>query len=163
MTDNTQVGEEIGRRISTNELGYDKATIQELTLPTRDKPVPIFLCRFIGEARDLKAYQKKAEGDRPASIGYGFLGEFEGTGANGVVKTGTVLYLPGYLEDMVSSAMSGGENAVRLAVDIYATYDADAATSYVFTGRNLIKQESPAVDSIKAQIASMPLPALPLA
>lgn len=151
------IGEEIGRKLSVGEFaGFDKPGIQRLVLNNRDEPH--ILVRFIGEAIGLKAYNKPAEGDREASKGYGFLGEFEGTSASGEVKTGSLLYLPGFIEDRMVAGLEGGDSRIRIALDVYAVYDEKSATSYVFLARSLIASENPVVDEIKKQLRAVPMP-----
>lgn len=145
-------GEEIGRKLSVASFGYDKEAILELVMA--DKANQHFLVRYVGEASGLKPY----ENDK-GEVQFGLLGEFEGTSRDGDVKAGTVLYMPNYITDQIASILERNKEAiVEIAVDIYANFDKESATMYVFTGRNLIKQNNPTVDKIKAQLAGIPLP-----
>lgn len=155
MSDNEQIGEEIGRKLSVGAVGFDKPEIQKLVLA--DQENSHFLVRAVGEARGLKPYQKQAEGDRPASVGYGFIGDFEFTnGVTGQTLNGNIAYFPGFIEDVLASALESGESVAHVAIDIYATYDKESATSYVFSARNLIPQKSKAVEDIKKALPQMP-------
>jgi len=147
-------GQAIGRRISPKEMGYDKEAILKLVLSDTDSEHAIY--RVVGIATALKPYKDKTDnGD--GSVKFGLMGQFEATGVDGEIKTGSALYLPGYVNDMVVAALSmDGNEAVRLAFDIYAKYDKDAATSYVFVARDLLNAGANSVDEIKAEIASLP-------
>mgnify|MGYP001459948682 CR=1 FL=1 len=158
MTDQP-IGSEIGRKLSVGEMGFDKLTIQGLVASNRE--ADHFLARFVGVVTSLKPY-KIREGERAGEVAYGLMGQFEGTANDGTVLKGSVLYLPGYANDMVIAAMqSGGAEdvvSVRIGFDVYARFDADAATSYVFTVRDLLNTQQTGVEEVKAQIQALPLP-----
>lgn len=157
MTDNT-IGREIGRKLSVAELGYDKEAIQKLVLANTGEKH--FLARFVGTVTGLKPYKIK-DGDRAGEIAFGLQGMFEGTGANGEIKDGSVCYLPGYVNDAIVAAFSASGDddiTVRLAIDVYAKYDKTSATSYTFTCNDLLNTGSESVDEVKAAIASLPMP-----
>lgn len=146
------IGEEIGRKLSVKELGWSKAAIQKAVL--NDQNAEVFLARFVGLATGTKEFRNQ-EGE----VGFGLIGNFEGTSADGEQKAGTVLYLPGYVQDQIVSVLHSNEDVgVQIGVDVYAHYEEDAATSYVFTARNLIKIENPALEAVKAQVSSLPMP-----
>lgn len=152
------IGSEVGRKLSVKELGWDKPTILQTVLANQESNHP--LARFMGIATGLKPYKIK-EGENAGQVGYGLLGQFEGENLiTGESKQGSVLYLPGYINDMVVAALSSGEDvaSVRIAFDIYAKYDADAATSYVFTGNDLLNTRLAGVDEVKAAIQALPKP-----
>lgn len=155
------IGREIGRKLSVKELGYDKATILETVLA--DREANHFLGRFVGSVTGLKPYKVK-EGDRAGETAYGLQGMFEATGGNGNTKDGSVLYLPGYVNDAIVSIFAADEDvsSVKIAFDVYARYDADAATSYVFTVHDLLNTGSESVDEVKEAIKSLPMPSAPL-
>ena len=156
MTDQTQIGEEIGRKLSAKEVGYDKTTILEMVMT--NKEVPHFLFRVIGMATGTKPYESEY-GD-----GEALLGQFQAIKPDGTEINGSSLYLPAYIQDMVVAGLNaaGDGAAARIGIDIYAQYDADAATFYVFSGRSLLAADTQAVDSIKALIGKTPMPtALP--
>jgi hypothetical protein len=155
MTTDNKVGKEIGRKLSVAELGYDKPAIQQLVLADRENE--IFIARFVGMANGLKPYVNQKNETQ-----FGLLGAFEGTGRDGQIADGTLLYLPGYVQDAIAAALSSESDvSVEVAVDVYAYYDADAATSYVFVARNLIEVKNPVVEALKAKVSAMPLPSLP--
>lgn len=149
------VGQEIGRKLSVQSFGWDKPTIVEAVM--KDKESEIFLARFVGVATGVKPYEND-KGD----VQYGLIGDFEGTGPDGEIIPGSVLYMPAYVTDQIASILERDTTAtVDIAHDQYAHFDADAATMYVFTVRSLIKTESPRVAAIKAQLQGVALPSLP--
>lgn len=155
-------GGEIGRRISARDMGYSKSRILEMIMG--DKGSDHFLFRVVGVASGLKPYRNKQEGDRQGEVMFGLLGQFEATNADGEVKVGSVCYLPGYVNDMIVAALSMEDTAaVRIAFDVYARFDESAATSYVFTARDLLNAEPQGVAEVKAELASLPMPPKTLA
>lgn len=152
------VGRQLPRKLTIKELGWDKGNIQAAVLA--DREARIFLARFVGVASALKPYRVKAEGDRNGEIAYGLVGEFEGTNHDGEVKIGAVLYLPGYVNEMIAAVLSSNPDAsgVRVAYDVYARFDEAAATSYVFDVFDLINVEMDSVKEVKASIAALPMP-----
>lgn len=151
------IGKEIGRKLSVRELGWDKASILEKVIANRE--APHFLARFVGVVTGVKPYKIK-EGDRAGEVAFGLMGNFEGSNADGESKDGSVLYLPGYVNDMIVGIMQSADEiiSVRIAFDVYAKYDADAATSYVFTVNDLLNEGSQTVDEVKEAIKALPLP-----
>lgn len=153
-------GELVGGKISAGSLGFDKKVLQKLCLDDTDGEHFIF--RVIGMATDTQAYQIKAKPGEDAQEGFGLLGTFEATDRNGVVTNGTTLYLPRVAQNLGVSAVHSGSN-IELAMDVYAKYDEDSATSYVFLVRSLIAPDTSAVDNIKKMLGNTPLPQLPSA
>lgn len=151
------IGKEIGRKLSVKELGWDKPAIQQATLNDRENP--IHLVRFVGAVTSLKPY-KTQDGE----TGFGLMGAFEGTSSTGETKDGSVLYLPGYVNDAIVAVFNADESitAIKIAFDVYAKYDADAATSYVFSVNDLLNTGNDTVDEVKEAIKALPMPkALP--
>ena len=153
-------GQEIGRRLSVGEMGWGKENILKAVLDDTEKQH--FLVRFVGVATGVKPYKIK-EGDKAGETAFGIMGQFQGTNADGEVMDGTTLYLPGYINDMVVNALSIDDSvvSVRIAFDVYAQYDAKSATSYVFTGRDLIGGQQAGVAEVNEQIKAMSLPSGP--
>ncbi len=153
-------GQEIGRKLSVGEMGWDKEAILKAVLAETGRQH--FLARFVGVATGVKPYKIK-EGDRAGETAFGIMGQFQGTNSDGEVMDGTTLYLPGYINDMVVNALSIGDDvvSVRVAFDIYAQYDAKSATSYVFTGRDLIGGQQAGVQEVNEQIKALALPSGP--
>lgn len=150
-------GQSLSKKLSIKGLGYDKATILKLVLS--DQNAEHFLARFVGVATQPKPYKIK-EGERAGEIGFGLMGQFEGTSADGEVLTSAVCYLPEYATEMVLGALGAGEDvvSVKIAFDVYAIYDEKAATSYTFTVRDLLNQGAAGVDEVKAAITALPMP-----
>lgn len=147
-------GMEIGRRISPKEMGYDKETLLKLVLS--NTAVEHALYRVVGIATSLKPYKDKTENGN-GETKFGLMGQFEATSVDGEIKTGSSLYLPTYVNDMIVAALSmEGTEAVRLAFDVYVKYEKDAATSYTYIARDLLNAGSQSVDEIKAEISSLP-------
>lgn len=156
MVDTQQtIGTEIGRKLSAKECGWDSTRILEAVLANKNSDIP--LLRVIGMATGWSEYQSDY-GD-----GESLIGQFEATNTDGDVFNGSSLYLPAYIQDMVlANLKASGEGAgVQIALDIYARYEASAATKYIFVGRSLLAADTRAVDAIKAQLGSTPMPALP--
>jgi len=155
-------GQEVGRKLSIRELGFDKETLLKTVMT--DTGANHFLGRFMGVATGIKPYKIK-EGERAGETAFGIMGEFEAVNSDGESKTGTLLYLPGYVNDAVVNAFSVSDDvqAIRLAYDVYARYDAKAITSYVFTVRDLLNNGSAGVEEVKTQIQALPMPPKTLA
>lgn len=153
------VGRQLPRKLTIKELGFDKTAIQKLVLG--DTNSRHFLARFVGVASALKPYRIRSEGERDGEIAYGLVGEFEGTNADGEVKSGAVLYLPGYVNEMIAAVLQSNQDVagVRVAYDVYAVHNEDAATSYTFEVFDLINTASEGVAEVKATIAALPMPA----
>ena len=151
------IGKEIGRKLSVRELGFDKGRILESVMANREENH--FLARFVGVVTGIKPYKIK-EGERAGEIAFGLMGQFEGQNSDGEAKDGSVLYLPGYVNDMVVSMFQSSEDivSVRIAFDVYAKFDADAATSYVFTVNDLLNEGSQSVDEVKEAVKALPMP-----
>lgn len=152
---NQVVGQEIGRKISAKEVGWDSDRVLEAVMANKTEDVPLY--RVIGVATATSEYESDY-GDGSALIG-----QFEAQTSDGKTFNGSALYLPGYLQQMaVANLQASGEGAgLQIALDIYARYESSAATKYIFVGRSLIAADTRAVDAIKAQIGNTPLPALP--
>jgi hypothetical protein len=151
------IGKEIGRKLSVKELGWDKAAILKTVLSNQEEKH--HLARFVGVVTGLKPYKIK-EGDKAGEVAFGLMGQFEGSNADGESKEGSTLYLPGYVNDAIVSIFSADSDvtSVKIAFDVYASYDADAATSYVFTVNDLLNQGSQSVDEVKEAIKALPMP-----
>lgn len=152
-----EIGKEIGRKLSIKDMGYDKATILKMVLNNPDEKH--FLVRFTGVANGVKPYKIK-EGERAGEVAYGLLGAFEAINADGVSKDGSVCYLPGYVNDAIVAALQSSEDivGVRVAIDVYARFDNDSATSYIFTANDLLNTGSETVAEVKEAIKALPLP-----
>ena len=151
------IGREIGRKLSVAEMGWDKEAI--LTAVMSDKNANHFLARFVGVVTGLKPYKIK-DGERAGETAYGLQGTFEGTSANGDTSSGSVLYLPGYVNDAIVSLFAANDDiaSIRIAFDVYAHFDSTAATSYMFTVNDLLNTGSESVEEVKAEIKSLPMP-----
>lgn len=146
-------GKEIGTKLSVKSFGYDKETILTAVMANKDQDIP--LVRFVGSATGLRKYKSDyVEGGE----GFGLSGSFEGTSVKGEVKNGSVLYLPKNVHDMVEAMLSMADDvaAVRIGLDVYARYDKDAATSYVFVVRDVLNEGDTSVDAIKEKLAEVP-------
>lgn len=146
-------GKEVGTKLSVKSFGFDKERLLELVMANKGVDVP--LVRFTGAATGLRKYKSEyVEGGE----GFGLSGQFEGVSVDGETKNGSVLYLPKNVHDMVEAALSMADDvmAVRLAFDVYARYDKDAATSYVFVVRDILNEGEQSVDAIKEAIKDVP-------
>lgn len=152
------VGKAIGRKLSVNEFGFDKPTLQKLVLG--DQEAQHFLARFVGVVTGLKPYKTKGDENRPPETAFGLMGSFEGTSVNGEVKEGAVLYLPSYVNDMVVAMLQADESiaSIRIAFDVYASYEEKSATSYTFTVNDLLNDGSQSVEEVKSAITALPMP-----
>lgn len=160
---NNAPGQELGRKLSARSFGWDKEHIQEAVI--KDKENDHFLYRVIGTIGTTKAYKSRQldPDTKEALEGFGLLGMFEATGSDGTVLTGSTLYLPGYVTDAIVGAIHAGDGEVnvRIAYDVYARYDKESITSYVFIVRSLIAPDTSALDDIKKLMGDVTLPALP--
>jgi hypothetical protein len=146
-------GKEVGTKLSVKSFGWDKEKLQEMTMANKMVDVP--LVRFTGAATGLRKYKNAFSDD---GEGFGLSGQFEGQSVDGEVKNGSVLYLPKNVHDMVEAAlqMSDDVQAVRIAFDVYARYDKDSATSYVFVVRDILNEGEQSVEAIKEAIKEVP-------
>lgn len=152
-TTNGPVGQELGRKLSVASFGWKKPSIQEAVLA--DKKGDVFLMRVVGVATSLQPYKDKESGETR----YGSRGQFEATGSDGQVMNGSVLYLPSYVQAGIEAALAMEDAlGVRIAYDVYAKYDADSATSYTFTVRDLLGEGSASIDGVKDTISGLALP-----
>lgn len=151
------IGKEIGRKLSVAALGWDKEEILKLVLSNTEEKH--HLARFVGSVNGLKPY-KIREGERAGEAAYGLLGAFEGTSSTGEVLDGSVLYLPGYVNDAIVAVFSASDDiaSIKIAMDVYASYDKTAATSYVFSVHDLLNVSNQSVDEVKAEIKALPMP-----
>lgn len=160
------IGQEVGRKLSIKELGWDKASILQTVLAAQNDKH--FLGRFVGTVTGLKPYRKQDVKDGESPVGYGLQGDFEGiSGKTGETVKGIVCYLPGYINDAITSifAADAAVESVKIAYDVYAYYDDSAATSYVFSVHDLLNVGSESVAEVKEAIKALPLPSgsVPLA
>jgi hypothetical protein len=159
------IGQELGNKLSVKSFGWDKEHILEAVMANKD--ADHFLARFGGVATGLRKY-KIPEGQRKEAdddSGFGLSGVFNGTGNDGEVKKGSILYLPKYVHEMVEAALSLGDDVagVRIGFDIYARYDKASATSYVFVARDLLNEPSASLDSVMEALNQLPMPSQPKA
>lgn len=153
------IGQEIGNKLSVKSFGFDKATILKLVMT--DEQADHFLCRFMGVATGLRKYKiPVAQQKDGEDSGFGLSGMFEGVSNDGEVVKGSILYLPKYVHEMVEAALSIGDDVagVNIGFDIYARYNVDAATSYVFVARDLLNDGSAGLDNVKARVTALPMP-----
>jgi hypothetical protein len=146
-------GKEVGTKLSVKSFGFDKERLLELVMANKGVDVP--LVRFTGAATGLRKYKSEyADGGE----GLGLAGQFEGQSVDGEVKNGSVLYLPKNVHDMVEAALSMADDilSVRIAFDVYARYDKDAATSYVFVVRDILNEGGQSVEEVKEAIKEVP-------
>ena len=151
------IGREIGRKLSVKEMGFDKGSILELVIA--DKTANHHLARFMGVVTGLKPYKIK-EGERAGELAYGLQGQFKGISKSGEEKDGSVLYLPGYVNDAIVSIFAADDSvqSVKIAFDVYAHFDAEAATSYVFTCNDLLNTGSESVAEVMDEVKALPMP-----
>lgn len=150
-------GREVGTKLSVKSFGFDKEKILELV--SKDKNVEVPLVRFTGVATGLRKYKIPANMVKDGvDEGFGLSGEFEGQSVDGEIKSGSVLYLSRGAHDMVEAALSLSDDvlAVKIAFDVYARYDKDAATFYVYVTRDVLNSGSSSVDAIKEAIKDVP-------
>lgn len=159
MSEQSRPGEELGNKLSVKSFGWDKGTILEAVMANKDEP--IFLARFMGAASGLRKYKVPANQVKDGvDEGFGLSGQFVGVNSDGEQVKGSVLYLPRYVHDMVEAAltMSGDVEAVRIGFDIYAQFDEDSATSYVFTARDLLNTGSTVVTEVFNKVMALGMP-----
>lgn len=156
------IGKEIGRKLSVGELGFSKPVVQALVIA--DQQNKHFLARFVGSVTGLKPYKIK-DGERAGETAFGLMGQFEASLSDGTVRDGSVLYLPGYVNDAIVAVFQADDSisSIKIAYDVYAAYDESAATSYVFSVHDLLNQGSESVDEVKASIKGLPMPKAPVA
>lgn len=126
------------------------------------KPAPVALCRIYGRTDKAK----------PGSSDLGeyvrFVGEFVGVNLLTGERMGSgSCILPGAAEANVYGSIGPlderghAKNTVEFAIEVYAVYDAESATGYVYEVRSLV--EARASDPMQAllQLAGADKPALP--
>lgn len=159
---NTAPGQAVGRKLSVASFGFDKTTLAQMCLNEREQRH--FLARFIGVVTGLKPYRIK-EGERAGETAYGLQGQFEGVSRDGEALIGSVLYLPGYVNDAVVATFSSSDDISRVSIafDVYVQFDDTAGNSYVFSANDLLNAGSEAVSEVKTLIQSLPMPPRQLA
>lgn len=155
-----KVGKEVGAKLSVQSFGWNKPSIQEKVFA--DKENDLFLGRFGGVATGLRGYKNKNKenADDPDTL-YGLTGQFKGYHPDGqTTVSGTILYLPTYIHDMVAAALSmdDGVVGIRIGFDIYARYNERSATSYSFVANDLLNEGNPTVDGVAEVIEALALP-----
>lgn len=157
------IGQELGNKLSVKSFGWDKEVVLEAVI--KDKENDIFLVRFGGVATGLRKYKvpEKMIKDDGETSGFGLSGQFKGIGSDGQEKVGSVLYLPKYVHEMVEAALTMGDDVVgvRIGFDIYARYDNNSATSYVYVARDILNEGNASVDAVMETIMSLPMPGQP--
>lgn len=155
------IGEEMGRKLSVQSFGWTKDKLLEAVI--MDKENDHFLMRVFGKATDLRKYTSRTKGDDGQFLeGYGVRGVFECTGSDGEIKQGELVYLPGYITDGIVAAMQSADDVeVEIALDVYARWDKDSSTSYIFVARSLTPRDNSAIDAIKKKVGNQALPSLP--
>lgn len=154
-----RIGQELGNKLSAKSFGWSKGVILEAVMA--NKTSDIFLYRVGGVATGLRKFKIPVAQQKDGETeGFGLSGMFKAIGADGEEKSGSVLYLPRYVHDMVEAALSVGEDVsgVRIGFDIYARYNEDAATSYVFLARDILNEGNSALDSVVETLDKLPMP-----
>jgi hypothetical protein len=151
-------GKAVGGKLSVATFGFDKERILEIVSQDKTKEWP--LVRFTGVATGLRKYKKPDKMVKPgeSAEGYGLSGDFEGESIDGQIESGNVLYLSAGAHAMVEAALSMSEDVlgVRIAFDVYAKYDKDAATFYVYVTRDVLNEGGQSVAAIKEAIKDVP-------
>jgi hypothetical protein len=152
------IGTKLASKLSVQTFGWDKETI--MTAVMADKEKPVFLMRVLGSANGLKPYKGKQQPDGKMSPdGFGFLGNFRCIGPDNDTVNGAQLYLPKYIESMMGAALSDEDtSAVEFAFDVYAEYNAKAATLYQFTVNDLTGKAQSALDEMQESLKELPMP-----
>lgn len=158
-----QIGSQIASKLSVQTYGWTKEKLVETVLANKEES--IHLMRVLGSANGLKPYAGRQQPDGTMSeAGHSFLGNFRTIGSNaapvspGETVNGAQLFLPKYIENMMSAALTGEDiSAVEFAFDIYADYNPKAATMYSFSVRDLTGKSQSALDEMEASLA-LPMP-----
>lgn len=156
----TAIGHEVGGKISAKSLGFDKKTLQRMTLDNENEAIPLF--RVIGNVMDLQEYKSKFEDKEEEEEGYGLVGQWKITlfSTGEVTELDGVMYIPGPAHRYAVGAVKQGNN-VSIALDVYVQYSEKAGTGYTFVNRTLIEPDRTQVNEIEKLIGNTPLPALP--
>lgn len=168
----TQFGRELGSKLSVASFGWTKPAILMAVMAAAAEAKkngveeqPIFLARFSGLANGLKPYKNTyRKNDSDAETLFGLVGSFEGTGSspdNGETKTlsGTILYLPSYVQAMIEGAMSMEDvGGVSIGYDVYAKVNPRDEAAYTFIVADLLNNPNPVIEEVKASLANIPLP-----
>jgi hypothetical protein len=143
------------RKISAKTMGWSKEIIQEQVILKKNDA--ILLYRVVGIATSTRSGKSKFDDRDEAQDWLALLGNFEGTSSlTGEVFRAGVCFMPNYVCDLVAGQLDSGDEhaSVRFAYDIYAKWDKQSATSYVFFAEPLM--EPPADDPLKSLSAAMP-------
>lgn len=145
------IGKEIGCKLLVKELGFDKKFILVYVFVNMQENY-FFVC-FVGVVIGLKFYKIK-EGDCVGEFVFGFMGQFEGNNVDGEVKDGSVLYLFGYVNDVIVSIFQVDEMVLFVCIvyDVYVKYDEDVVMFYVFIVNDLLNVGLQFVDEVKVEI-----------
>lgn len=130
------------RKISARTVFGSKADIQALVLADRTKAHPLF--RVGGNVRRTRTGTTKdraeetdgAKADNPRDKmrdWTALIGTFRALKTDGTVYQSAVCFLPNYVTDMITAQLSSDDDAgVDFVGDLYAKFDDNSATSYVF-------------------------------
>jgi hypothetical protein len=167
QTHSAPAGQEVGGKISAKSLGFDKPTLQLMTLNDRENDIPMF--RVLGRVIGLQAYKSKfeAKGDEDArdEEGFGLVGSWRitilsGERAGEVTTQDGTMFIPGAMHDMAVAAFQNGD-VVNMALDVFVRFSEKAGPGYTFVNRTLIEPDHSALDELDKMIGNTPLPALP--
>lgn len=127
------------RKISTRTVFGSKSDVLELVFKDKTKDHALYVVG--GIVTGTKRGDAKIEGEQDKRPWVALTGRFKAINVRGDVFNSAVLFLPLYLVESVEQALAiegGGENIVHIKYGIFARFDEQSATSYVYGATSLI-------------------------
>lgn len=162
------------RKISARTVFGSRADIQAMVLADRSKSHPLFrvigICngqrhgstKDVGEENGGDNAKATVLGPKATVLGpkdkmrdwTALLGAFQATNlTTGEVFKSGVCFLPNYVTDAVTGQLGADVESVKFAFDIYAHFDEQSATSYIFEAESLMEPAED--DPLKALAATV--------
>lgn len=131
------------RKISARTVFGTKTDVVELVLKDKTKDHPLFVVG--GIVTGTKRGEAKIEGETDKRPWVALTGRFKAINTRGDVFQSSVCFLPLYLVESVEAALAiegDGKELVEIKYGIFAKFDQDSATSYVYGAQSLMQVDA---------------------
>lgn len=146
------------KKLSTRTVFGSKADVLKLIVNDDKEPTNRFMYRIFGQARGYVSGSSRFQDKDEPSNWTALAGEFEAVNADGEVFMAAICFLPAYVTGPIVEALKQeGGGSVEFGFDIYARYDSQAATSYIYLAEPLRKagEKSP-LDEMRTGFKALP-------
>lgn len=146
------------KKISTRTVFGSKADVLKLIIDDEKNPVNRFLYRVYGQAKGyVSGTSRFSDKDEPSNW-TALAGEFEAVNSNGEIFYAAICFLPAYVTGPIVEALKeDGNEGIEFGFDIYAKFDATAATSYIYLCEPLRKEgEQSPLDKMRSGFKALP-------